>query len=238
MRIKPQIAYFFLAIKHSRVISLLTSEKLKAIITQATRVQTKPVEKLVVQSFEDGVKIWDDEDVKSFFFNKSMEWQSENEIAVFLPCSAWKPYPYSPSHKYGYLKALFPYLDHIDLFVVSEPMTIVPYCYSNEYPVDSYDYNPDKFFLGNLRKPLVKKALDIFTSRLATWIKKFHTQYQLRTLILPKNWHLRVFFKSLTKVGISRDEYKVVYLHGRAKNSVLSLQRQLKNLLGGGIIVA
>lgn len=212
---------------------MLTSEKLKVIVTEATRVQTKPVEKLVVRSFEDGVKIWDDEGVKGFFYDKSMEWQPKNRIAVFLPCSAWKPYPYSPSHKDGYLKALLPYLDHVDLFVVSEPMTVVPYCVSNEYPVDSYDYDPYKFFIGNLRKPHVKKALDIFTSRLATWIKKYHTLYQLRILILPKNWHLKVFYKSLGKVEISAEDYKVVHLPGRAKNSVSALQAQLKSLLEG-----
>lgn len=226
---------FLFDYKTFSVISLLTPEKLKAIVTEATRIRTKPVEKLFVRSFEDGVKIWDDEDVKSFFYSKSMKWQPKNEIAVFLPCSAWKPYPYSPSHKYGYLKALFPYLDRVDLFVVSEPMTVVPYCYSDEYPVDSYDYNPDKFFLGKRREPLVKKALSIFTSRLATWIKTFHTLYQLRILILPKNWHLKVFYKSLSKVEIPANDYKVVYLPGRAKNSVSALQGQLRPLLEGAV---
>jgi len=210
---------------------LLTPGELKTIVTRATSIQTKPVEKLVVRSLEDGVKIWNDEDVKNFFYRKSMEWQPKNKIAVFLPCSAWKPYPYSRSHKDGYLKALFPYLDRLDIFVVSEPMTVVPYCYSDEYPVDSYDYDPYKFFIGKLRKPIVKEALNIFTSRLATWIKRFHTLYALRILILPKNWHLGIFYKSLSRIGIPTKDYSVVDLPGRAKNSVPALQRQLKAIL-------
>ena len=208
------------------VIRLLTNDKLRSIVAGSERYRKPPSSELTVHNFEEGVKIWDNEDVKSFFFLKSMNWQPRNEIAVFLPCSASKPYPYSDSHRDGYLKALLPYFDRIDLLVVSEPMGIVPYSYSDEYPVDSYDYNPYKFFIGKRDDPLVEKALQIFTSRLALWIEKFHESYELRILALPKSWHLKVFERSLSKVKIAIDQYKIVSLSGRARNSLTELKRQ------------
>jgi len=162
---------------------------------------------LKVASFEKGVEIWNAEPVKRFFFEKSMRWIPRSDTAVFVPCSAWKPYPYSQSHKSGYLKALRPTLKRIDLFVVSEPMGIVPYCYSDEYPVDRYDYNPYDFFIGKTSNPLAKKSLQIFVDRLALWIKEYHDRYKRRILILPKSWHLKVFRKALKKLHIPDQRY-------------------------------
>jgi len=209
---------------------LLTIEKLLAILENDCRVRKSPVSSLTVTSFKKGPKIWNLKPVKKFFFEKSLKWVPRNDVAVFIPCSAWKPYPYSQSHKYGYLKALRPALEKIDLFVVSEPMGIVPYCYSDEYPVDRYDYDPNRFFIGKLRKPLVRKALEIFTDRLAMWIKKYHNKYKKRILILPKSWHLKVFKKALRKLGVPQDQYIVIAMSGRASNSVEEMQRQLQNI--------
>lgn len=95
-------------------------------MTRSDRKKKEPSTELTVHNLEEGVGIWENPDVKTFFIQKSMNWQPKNRIAVFLPCSAWKPYPYSDSHRDGYLKALLPYFDIIDLFVVSEPMGVVP----------------------------------------------------------------------------------------------------------------
>jgi len=189
-----------------------------------------PLPKLTVNSFERGVQIWDFAPVKKFFFEKSLMWNPSSNVAVFIPCSAWKPYPYSQSHKNGYLKALRPNLNRVDLFVVSEPMGVVPYCYSDEYPVDSYDYNPYDFFIGKLRNPLARKSEEIFTDRLAMWIGKYHDQYQKRVLILPKSWHLKVFTKALDKIGIPQKQYSVISLNGRPSNSVRKIVEQLHNI--------
>lgn len=109
--------------------------------------------------------------------------------------------------------------------------SIVPYCYSDEYPVNSYDYNPYDYFMGRLGEPLAQQALQIFVSRLALWIKKFHQLYYVRVLLLPKSWHLKIFKKALAKSVIALDEYEIVYLSGRARNSVPELKKQLKHLL-------
>jgi len=209
---------------------LLRVEKLLAILDTNLRTRKSPVPSLTVTSFKKGPKIWNLKPVKKFFFEKSLKWVPRNDVAVFIPCSAWKPYPYSQSHKYGYLKALRPALEKIDLFVVSEPMGIVPYCYSDEYPVDSYEYDPYDFFIGKLRNPLVRRSLEVFIDRLAMWIKKYHNKYEKRILILPKSWHLKVFKKALRKLATPQDQYIVIAITGRASNSVEEMQKQLQNV--------
>ena len=212
------------------VVCLLRVEKLLAILDTNLRTRKSPVPSLTVTSFKKGPKIWNLKPVKKFFFEKSLKWVPRNDVAVFIPCSAWKPYPYSQSHKYGYLKALRPALEKIDLFVVSEPMGIVPYCYSDEYPVDSYEYDPYDFFIGKLRNPLVRRSLEVFIDRLAMWIKKYHNKYEKRILILPKSWHLKVFKKALRKLATPQDQYIVIAITGRASNSVEEMQKQLQNV--------
>jgi len=209
---------------------LLTIEKLISIIQSNQRVRTPPAPDLTVTSFEKGLNIWDLEIVKRFFFEKSMKWIPKSDTAVFIPCSAWKPYPYSQSHKHGYLRALRPAIEMIDLFVVSEPMGIVPYCYSDEYPVDSYDYDPYKFFIGKLRNKLAKESIQIFIERVATWVREYHDKYRRRILILPKSWHFKVYAKALSRLDIPLDQYKVVTMKGRASNSLRTMREQLQSI--------
>ena len=121
-------------------------------------------------------------------------------------------------------------LDGIDLFVVSEPMGIVPYCYSNEYPVDSYDYNPYKFFIGKLNHAQARESLKIFTDRVALWIAEYHHKYERRILILPKSWHLKVYTKALSKLGIPLNQYNLIMLKGRPSNSVRTMRDQLRSI--------
>ena len=210
---------------------MITVEEIKQIVNSSVRKREQPVEKLTVKSFEDALKIWHDPDVLDFYENKAMKWQPKHNTAVFIPCSAWKPYFYSQSHKDGYLKALLPYMDAIDLFVVSEPMVIVPYCYSDEYPVKSYDYDPYKYFIGKLSNPLAKQALNIFTERLSKWITKYNNSYSTKILILPKSWHLKVFLNALKNARIPTSEYKITLLSGRPFQSVNHVSLQIVNYL-------
>ncbi|MGB9693401.1 MAG: DUF5591 domain-containing protein [Fervidobacterium sp.] len=210
---------------------MITPDRLKQIVNSSRREREQPIEKLTVKSFEDALRIWNDPDILDFYENKAMKWQPKHDIAVFVPCSAWKPYFYSQSHKDGYLKALLPYLDSIDLFVVSEPMVIVPYCYSNEYPAKSYDYDPNKFFIGKLANPLAKQALNIFIERLSKWIKKYNNRYSKKILILPKSWHLKIFLKALKHADIDAKEYNIVSMKGRAFQSVNNIHQQVETHL-------
>lgn len=210
---------------------MITAEQIRQIVKSNFRMREQPVKKLTVKSLEDALRIWNDPDVLDFYENKAMKWQPKNNIAVFIPCSAWKPYFYSQSHKDGYLKALLPFIERIDLFVVSEPMTIVPYCYSDEYPVKSYDYDPNKYFKGKLSQPPVKQALNIFIERLGRWISKYDGQYARKILILPKSWHLNVFLKALKQAKIPASRYKIVSMNGRAFQCVDGIYQQVENYM-------
>lgn len=211
---------------------MLTVDNLISILENDLKEKRRPSAELTVSSFEDGVKIWNHKDVITFFREKAMKWEPRYDTAVFLPCFAGKPYPYSPSHKKGYLRALLPILKQIDLFVVSEPMVIVPYCYSDEYPVHSYDYNPNKFYMGNLSNPLARESRDIFVVRLSSWISKYHEKYSKKILILPKKWHLKIFKSALRKTTYSINDYHIIRIPGRPNTdfSYHGIRKQLMEL--------
>lgn len=206
---------------------MITNEQLKTILKSQKRYREPPKPELQATTLEEALALWNHEDILAFY-RKSLKWQPKNEISVFLPCSAWKPYFFSQSHFKGYLRVLEPHLNSIDIFVVSEPLAIVPYCYSDEYPVKNYDYNPNKLFIGKLRHPLVQQALKIFIKRVAKWINKNHQYYKLRLLILPKIWHLKIFHKTLNYLKISESEYKTVSLSGRPNLFVDYMQKQVE----------
>lgn len=186
-----------------------------------------PSKDLVVSSNEEGVRIWDHKDVKGFFVNKAMTWKPSAENAVFIPCAWAKPYLISSSHRQGYLQALQPFLDRIDLFVVSEPMTIVPYCYSDEYPIAYYDFNPYNFDSDSARA--------IFMDRVGTWIQKYHPRYKKRILILT--WQYREkFLQTLSRVQIPHTEYLIVSFQGSPENgqNPTAIRDQVQSLLTSG----
>ena len=211
---------------------MLTVDNLISILDNDIKEKRWPLAELTVNSFEDGVKIWNHKDVTYFYQERAMKWQPKYDTAVFLPCSAHKPYPYSPSHKKGYLRALRPILKQTDIFVVSEPMIIVPYCFSDEYPVHSYDYNPYKFFIGKLSNPLVRKSREIFVDRLAQWISKYHNKYIKRILILPSSWHLKIFKSALRASNYSINDYNIINIPGRPNTeaSYKGIRNQLMEL--------
>jgi predicted RNA-binding protein len=100
---------------------------------------------------------------------------------------------------------LRPCSDRIDLFVVSEPMTIVPYFYSDEYPIAHYDFNPYKFDSPAARS--------IFMDRLGAWVGKYHFQYENKIMLLT--WQYRQkFLEMLKHIRVPRTEYVEVSFEG------------------------
>ena len=210
---------------------MLTKSKIKEILHGDERHKVTPDLDLKVDSFDNGLKIWNHPDVLAFYKEKSMTWIPENSTAVFLPCSAHKPYVYSQSHRRGYLKALEPYLEDIDLFVVSEPMGVVPYCYSDTYPVTSYDYDPYSFFINHMSNLKAQKSREIFVERVSKWLTKYHPKYRKKILILPKSWHLKIFKKAVKTADLNWGEYKIVYLTGRPHICAEYMKKQLDEYL-------
>lgn len=107
-------------------------------------------------------------------FAKALCWRPKNRIAVLVPCAGTKPFPKAPSHKQGYLAALDG--KKADLWVVSEPLGVVPYEWNSTWPNDAYDY-PPKFLRG--------QAWDELAERVAEWLAKVAPKYQKVFVALP-----------------------------------------------------
>jgi len=97
---------------------------------------------------------------------RSLRRRRRNAVAVLIPCAQEKPYRESRSHADGYLPALED--KNVDVWVVSEPMGVIPYEWSDEYPNDSYDFAP-KHVKGEARRILVE--------RIAAWLDRFGDGY-------------------------------------------------------------
>jgi hypothetical protein len=123
-----------------------------------------PAEGLDTMNHPDIMKNW----------KKSLRVKPKHKTAVLVPCAGTKPFPESPSHKHGYLEALEG--KNVDVYIVSEPLGIVPYNWSRTYPNDSYDF-PPKHVKGQTRDELVR--------RFAEWYNKVGTKYKKIYKALP-----------------------------------------------------
>lgn len=93
-----------------------------------------------------------------------------SRICLFVPCTAIKPYYNSPIH--GVInKATCKYEDHIHKIVISNA-GIVPYEFSNQYPFNSYDWNP-QFETEDIKN----KYIELTVNRLVSFFNKHSTRY-------------------------------------------------------------
>jgi len=73
------------------------------------------------------------------YFNTEYELKKNIKTIIFLPCAAIKPYYNSPIHK-EFNKIIDKY-KNIQKIVISNA-GVIPYEFSDEYPFNSYDWNP------------------------------------------------------------------------------------------------
>ena len=126
----------------------------------------KRKKKFIVKSAKEGLKVIQHKDITDNW-KKSLKVKPKSRVAVLLPCAATKPFAESPSHKHGYLKALGE--KNVDLYVVSEPLGIIPYAWQDKYPNADYDY-PPKYLKGEAR--------DLLSERIGKWFEKVYPKYQ------------------------------------------------------------
>jgi predicted RNA-binding protein len=126
-----------------------------------------------VQSPQQGLKVLQHKDIVRNWRN-SLNVEPQHRTAVLVPCSATKPFYDSPSHLYGYIPAL--QRKKVDVFIVSEPLGIVPYQFSAFYPNNDYDF-PPKHVKGETRELLV--------DRFAEWFNRIGSQYDRIYAALP-----------------------------------------------------
>jgi hypothetical protein len=105
---------------------------------------------------------------------RSLRKRRKHKVAVLVPCAQQKPYRESRSHRLGYLPALEG--KKVDVWVVSEPMGVFPYEWSDEYPNDAYEFAPEHV-KGEVREQLVE--------RIRAWVERHGTKYDRIFLALP-----------------------------------------------------
>ena len=141
--------------------------------------QSPPKPKFVVRNINQGLQVIKHPDITSNW-RKSLRIKPTQKTAVLIPCASTKPFPNAPSHKHGYLEALKG--KSVDIYVVSEPLGIVPYSWSKQYPNNAYDF-PPKYLKGDARSLLI--------NRFRKWDEKVGHKYKKIYLALP-NHHMNL----------------------------------------------
>ena len=130
---------------------------------------------LVVRSPADGMRALQHPAVLKQW-RRAVRWKPQNKKAVLIPCSSQKPYYTSASHKHGYLPAIGD--KDLDVFVVSEPMAVIPYAWVDEYPNMAYEFPP---------KHVRGKTRTLPGARIREWLQKVGKQYETIYLALPEH---------------------------------------------------
>lgn len=131
------------------------------------------MQRFVVRSVQQGLDLIRHPAIEENFA-KALRWRPRNRVAVLVPCAGTKPFPAAPSHSAGYLPALED--KKVDIWVVSEPLGVVPYAWSERWPNDAYDY-PPRFLRG--------EAWDALSERVAEWLERVAPKYRTVYAALP-----------------------------------------------------
>lgn len=129
--------------------------------------------RFVVRSVEKGLDLIRHPEIVENF-NKALRWKPQNRTAVLVPCAGTKPFPAAPSHRDGYLAALGQ--KDVDLWVVSEPLGVVPYAWSLTPPNNDYDFPP---------RYLRDQAWLELAQRVARWLEVVAPKYEKVYVALP-----------------------------------------------------
>ena len=160
------------------------------------------------------------------FFRNSYKIKENTKIIIFLPCAAIKPYYNSPIHRV-FNKILDNY-KNIQKIVTSNA-GLIPYEFCDQYPFESYDWNP------LLETEEIKKEYIEVTSR------RIFDFFNVKKIINPIRFisYLRNNSESLTslKIAFSKLKYnlEVVKISGKLHETadtdlLLILDKNLKRL--------
>ena len=144
---------------------------------------------LIVRAIADGVRVLNHPAIVEQHA-RSLEVESRHSDAVLVPCARTKPFPRAPSHARGYLPALrgLP----VDVWVVSEPVGVIPYEWSPRYPNAHYDFPPER---------LVGEARDILVDRIAAWLTAVGSKYRSIHLALPRH-HMSLVNDAIRRANV------------------------------------
>lgn len=136
-----------------------------------------------------GSELFNHPDVIGFYRYVLNEWRPppERKIALYMGCTAVKPY----SRSFIHLKVIRMLEKHnlayvVQQYIISEPMILVPRELENKYPVANYDF--PKHLLDDKGKEIFVKRLRIILDK----VSKFHI---FHVAFMPRH-HLEIFTKA------------------------------------------
>lgn len=121
-------------------------------------------------------------------YRAALRFKPKHRIAVLLPCAQTKPFTSAPSYTGGYLPALEG--KQADLWVVSEPLGVVPLAWAERYPNADYDF-PPRYLTGEAHAELA--------GRVAQWFKTVAPKYSKVVIALPAH-HARLVEAALEQL--------------------------------------
>lgn len=121
--------------------------------------------------------------------------------AIVMPCSSVKPYRASPTHQIvEAVLSRYKVLDSVQVYILSEPMVLVPRELDIYYPFANYDYPTHELF-PKYREILVE-LLSLVLPKL-----KYHRKI---VAVLPKH-HMNILQESLARSSVDLDIIFVEY---------------------------
>ena len=111
-------------------------------------------------------------------------------LALILPCTSIKPYRLSPTHRIADSRLARLGLENtVSVYVISEPMVLVPRELDIYYPFANYDYPP---------KHLDPESREIFVEILSKVLRKLRVHRAI-VAVLPQH-HRSILLEALTRV--------------------------------------
>ena len=112
-------------------------------------------------------------------------------FALILPCTSIKPYRLSPTHRIADSRlARLGLKDVVSIYVISEPMVLVPRELDIYYPFANYEYPPKHLNLESRR---------MFVDILSKVLRKLRIHRAI-VAVLPQH-HRSILLEALTRVG-------------------------------------
>jgi predicted RNA-binding protein len=158
-------------------------------------------------------------------------YELKKEIIIFIPCAAIKPYKNSPIHK-EFNKVINKF-QNVQKIVISNA-GLIPYEFCDEYPFNSYDWNP-LFENAKIKELYIKitskRIYDFFRNKL---INK--NSYKFISYLRNKSESLKALKIAFNKLKLSLNIIKIAgELHETADHDLLLILEEnlerLKNAL-------
>jgi len=123
------------------------------------------------------------------------------QYALILPCTRVKPYRLSATHLLAEKRLRAHGLESlVDVYIMSEPMVLVPRCLDIYYPFANYDYSPRELDEYHRMK---------FVSILKKVIPNLARAYRLIVSVLPRH-HAGILREALSSTTEARNKFIVI----------------------------